>query len=87
MFPKPVRSGMLEISTEIADVKFAYTPKDAEVFFESDNLYGDSVNDTFPSVKLHIKDAGNYLAADLDTAAAFHLMLTAELGLPPQLNI
>src|ERR1039458_55289 len=72
---------LIAISTEVVGLKFAFIPKDYEVFFEAENLFGSSVNDAFPSARPHIKDAGNCLAADLNTAAVFHLMISAEFGL------
>ena len=61
--------------------KFTYIPDKKTSYYERDDLFGPEVNAAFPSAASHIKEAGNCLAADLNTAAAFHLMLVAEIGL------
>ena len=61
--------------------KFCYIPESKAQFFENDELFGEQVNKAFPSAKADIKDAGNCLAVDLNTAAIFHLMRVAEFGL------
>lgn len=50
-------------------------------FFEQHDLFGEAVSAAFPSAQSEIKDAGNCLAADLHTAAVFHLMRAVEHGL------
>ena len=60
---------------------FAYIAPDKAKFFEQPALFGNEVNLAFPSAVDDIKDAGNSLAADLNTAAVFHLMRVAEKGL------
>ena len=60
--------------------KFAYIPKDLAGYFEQDNLFGEAVYEKFPKMRGDIKDAGNCIAAQLPTAAVFHLMRVAELG-------
>jgi hypothetical protein len=67
--------------SEAGKQTFTFIPTEKARFFEQDNLFGEKVSSAFPSAKPHIKDAGNCLAADLDTAAVFHLMLAAEFGL------
>ncbi|MGO8836325.1 MAG: hypothetical protein ACLQAH_08480 [Limisphaerales bacterium] len=69
------------IDVELAHRKFAYIPTQKADFFEQDALLGESVSKAFPSAQADIKDAGNCLAADLHTAAAFHLMRIVEIGL------
>jgi hypothetical protein len=56
---------------------------DAELveFANNDLLFGQSVNDAFPSAMPDIIEAGNCLAADCASAAVFHLMRVAEYGL------
>jgi hypothetical protein len=71
----------VSIVEEASDRKFAFIPADKTVFFEHESLFGDAVNEAFPSAAPEIKDAGNCLAADLNTAAVFHFMRVAEYGL------
>jgi hypothetical protein len=44
-------------------------------------LFGESVKKAFPSAAEDIRAAGNCLAAECNTAAVFHLMRVAEIGL------
>jgi len=60
---------------------FAYLPPDKAELFEKDNLFGDKVSISFPTADLDIKAAGTCLAADLNTAAVYHLMCAVEIGL------
>ena len=46
-----------------------------------DALFGKEVYEHFESARSDIKDAGNCIAADLNTAAVFHLMRVTEIGL------
>jgi hypothetical protein len=50
-------------------------------FLDHDDLFGVPVSKAFPSSKSHIKAAGSCIAVDLNTAAVFHLMLVAEIGI------
>jgi len=69
------------ITEEVNGRKFTFIPSEKIEYFEQDELFGKLVNKSFPSAKNEIKDAGNCLAADLNTAAIFHLMRVAETGL------
>jgi hypothetical protein len=69
------------IAEEIQERTFAFIPTAKAVYFEKDDLFGKLVSQNFSSAKVHIKSAGNCLAADLYTAAVYHLMCVAELGL------
>jgi hypothetical protein len=66
---------------EFAEKQFAFIPNDKVRFFEQLDLFGETVSAAFPSAQPEIKDAGNCLAADLHTAAVFHLMRAVEVGL------
>lgn len=67
---------------EIGDIKFAYISEVHVKFFEQDDLWGKEFHTTVaPEINAEIKAAGNCLAADLNTAAVFHLMRVAEFGL------
>jgi hypothetical protein len=61
--------------------KFAYIPTPNDQYFEQEQLFGGSVYALFPEARGDIKDAGNCIAAELYTAAVFHLMRASEYGL------
>jgi hypothetical protein len=60
---------------------FAFIPAVKISFFENDGLFDENVKKAFPFALADIKEAGNCLAADLNTAAACILMRLAEVGL------
>lgn len=61
---------------------FAYIPASNAHYFERDDLYGQQFHDAAsPEINAEIKAAGNCIAADLSTAAVFHLMRVAEFGI------
>jgi hypothetical protein len=66
---------------ELKERKFAFIPSGKDRFFERDALFGPVVHQNFKGAHDHIKNAGNCLAADLNSAAVFHLMCVAEVGL------
>ncbi|HWY75027.1 MAG TPA: hypothetical protein VN281_05390 [Verrucomicrobiae bacterium] len=72
---------LVAIRNELAQRKFIFIPPDSVKYLEQEALFGKAVYDAFPSARDEIKAAGNCLAADLNTAAVFHLMRTVELGL------
>ena len=90
-----VRSGPADASTLSADLnhiraallsdfserKFLRIDKDRVAFLEHDNLFGEAVSKKFSSAKDDIRQAGNCMAAECNTAAVFHLMRTVEWGL------
>jgi hypothetical protein len=69
------------MGTEMSELHFAFIPKEKAGLFEQGELFGPDVNNAFPEAQDEIKDAGNCIAADLNTAAVFHLMRAAEHGL------
>ena len=69
------------MSKEAGEKKFAFIPALNARFFEQEKLFGETVHAAFPETRQDIKDAGNCFAADLNTAAVFHLMRVAEIGL------
>jgi hypothetical protein len=71
----------LAIQKELWAKHFIYIPGAKEKFFEQDALFGQVVNAKFPFAKSEIREAGNCLAADFNTAAIFHLMRVVEMGL------
>jgi hypothetical protein len=69
------------VKDEVKGKKFAFIPASKVRYFERCALFGRAVNKAFPSARDDIKDAGNSLAADLHTAAVFHLMRVVNIGL------
>jgi hypothetical protein len=61
--------------------KFVRIPDGYEGLVENEKLFGARVYDSFPSARGEIKEAGNCLAVECNTAAVFHLMRAAEHGL------
>jgi hypothetical protein len=73
---KVLMQGIWEtIIGELGETMFLFVPKKQAEFFELQKLFG------IPSAKNEIKAAGECLAADLHTAAVFHLMRATEFGL------
>jgi hypothetical protein len=66
---------------ELAQKQFAFIPTAKACYFERCAQFGRRVNKQFPTAAREIKEAGNCLAADLNTAAVFHLMRIVEYGL------
>jgi hypothetical protein len=66
---------------EMFKKKLVFVAPEKERFLEDAELFGSLVNQAFPEAMSDIKDAGNCLAFDLNTAAVFHLMRIAEFGL------
>jgi hypothetical protein len=72
------------IDKELLSLNFAFIPAKKAKFFEKDEgdaLFGRGVYRRFKSARSEIKEAGNCLAVDLNTAAVFHLMRVTEIGL------
>jgi hypothetical protein len=65
----------------LAERKFVMIEKQKSEFFEQKKLFGQAVYDAFSSARTEIKSAGNCLAMNENTAAVFHLMRAAELGM------
>jgi len=61
--------------------KFLRVAKDRAEYVDSANLFGQAVSDAFPSSSADIREAGNCLATECNTAAVFHLMKAAEFAL------
>ena len=69
------------IVDEFDKLKFIYIESARTQFIDRDDLFGDEVKDKFPSAMKDLRDAGNCLACDCNTAAVFHLMRVVEWGL------
>ena len=66
---------------ELMAISLAFIPPEKLKYFEEDFLFGTIVTVNFPDAVPEIKCAGNCLAADLNTAAVFHLMRVVNIGL------
>jgi hypothetical protein len=56
-------------------------PEPLAKYVEKERPLGDDVYEKFPSARTDLSEAGNCLAFGCNTAAAFHLMRAAEIGL------
>jgi hypothetical protein len=88
----PALSSRAWLSTELANVvewvcsdageyQFLRVSRDRSKYVDHPALFGTDVNAAFPSAAPDIRDAGNCLAAECNTAAVFHLMRAVEWGL------
>ena len=69
------------IGRELTKRRFLYIRQERSTYVDNAALMGTEVAHAFPSAISDIKDAGNCLAAECNTAAVFHLMRTVEWGL------
>ena len=74
--------GMLQIMREeFKEQSFAFLPKATAHYFERDDLFGKHFHALAPDdINAEIRAAGNCLAAELNTAAAFHTLRACERG-------
>ena len=66
---------------ELKTIKFTMIEDKKSHYLEQDNLFGEQVSKSFPSARNEIQAAGNCLAMDLNTAAVFHSLRAAEIGM------
>jgi hypothetical protein len=69
------------VRKELFKTCFGFIPTQKVEYFKKDNAFGPAVSLSLPSAAVEIKEAGTCLAGDLNTAAIFHLMRAAEIGL------
>jgi hypothetical protein len=69
------------ILRDIGKFAFLWVDQDRRSFVDADALFGSEVKAAFPSAADDIREAGNCLAAECNTAAVFHLMRVSEHGL------
>jgi hypothetical protein len=69
------------ILTNFEKRNFLHVRQDRCDLLDKDTLFGEVVNEQFPSAARDIREAGNCLAAECGTAAVFHLMRAAEFSL------
>jgi hypothetical protein len=67
--------------SEIRGRLFVHVKADHEATFEKDQLFGPKVDEAFSSSGPEIRDAGNCLALEQDTACVMHLMRALETPL------
>lgn len=73
-----VREGLMRDASERKFLRVALKHYD---YVDQDALFGADVYDAFQSARQDIREAGNCLAADCNTAAVFHMMRAVEWGL------
>lgn len=66
---------------EIEEEWFLRVDQRRRAHYDNDVLFGTEVHKAFPSARPDLREAGNCLAADCNTAAVFHLMRAVEWGL------
>lgn len=67
---------------EITARKFLYVAPDRAIYLDCfDSVFSAKVRTAFPSAVPDMREAGNCLGAECNTAAVFHLMRTVEWGL------
>lgn len=66
---------------ELKRRKFTYIPQSRARYFGQETPFGDQVATRFQSANREAVEASNAMAANLPTAAVFHLMRCAELGM------
>jgi len=70
------------VAFELAARKLVFIANDKQQYLERDDLFGEPFHKrASKAINTEIKAVGNCLAADLNTAAVFHLMRVAEFGL------
>ena len=68
-------------ATELEKEWFLKIEQDRQEYYEQKTLFGQPVDQAFPSARFDIREAGNCLATDSATAAVFHLMRAVEWAL------
>lgn len=66
---------------EAINRKFVSVLPDRAKYLGQEEPFGKQVYDAFPSARFDITEAGNCLACGINSAAGFHLMRAAEIGL------
>jgi hypothetical protein len=73
-----LREAILE---DLSKRSYLYIHKEHVAYVDNPAIFGKGVWEAFPSAREDIKQAGNCLAADCNTAVVFHLMRAVEWGL------
>jgi hypothetical protein len=66
---------------DLHEHEFFSVAQDRSGFVGQEQLFGEKVHQAFPSAREDLMAAGDCLAAECGTAAVFHLMRVAEIGL------
>jgi hypothetical protein len=69
------------IEADLEKRSFVCIPQSLVSHFEAEYPFGKAVFDAFPSAREDLKEAGNCLACECNTASAFHLSRAIEVGL------
>lgn len=82
----PKTAGELDLLIEVVQSElkgklFLFVPPHRAKFYESDKLVSPAVKTAFPSACRELGEAGNCFAAARYTAAVFHAMRAAEIGI------
>ncbi len=70
-----------ELSRDMFNNTFLHVSGDLKRYVNQEYPFGEDVAEAFPSAENDLYEAGNCLAVGCNTAAAFHLMRAAEVGL------
>jgi hypothetical protein len=70
-----------DIMLALQDKVFLQVVSDRIEFLDQEELFGELVSESFGSTNRDLKEAGNCLAMECNTAAVFHLMRAAEVAL------
>ncbi len=81
IFARELEGLLGQVMVCVSKHKFARIPSPNDKYFEQEQLFGGPVFALFPNSQQDIRDAGNCIAAELYTAAVFHLMRVCEDGL------
>lgn len=76
-----IRDIRYRMKDELGSVLFLAIMKHKTKFEATSPLFGDGVNDNFPSAAEDIEEAGKCLALERSTACVFHSMRVLEIGL------
>jgi hypothetical protein len=69
------------IRNEMMGHLYLTVPQGVAGYYDKEKLLGDAVFNAFPEARHDVRESGNCLACDNNTAAVFHLMRVAEHGL------
>jgi hypothetical protein len=75
------RTARQEMVLQLKKRKFLRVATDRASYLDKDDLFGAEVSTAFRSARRDVREAGNCLAAEVPTAAVFHLMRASEIAL------
>jgi hypothetical protein len=71
----------LTLMKELDSHKFLWVKSEYAALVDQEQVFGEDVYEGFPSARGDLKEAGNCIAAECNTAAVFHLMRAVEWGM------